>query len=163
MATIEVVLSVDYMADTWREKQAPMEKNVACHISKQRMLQPTSHHVTAPPQWEAFLKELKMRKHKIPAPDGWDACQRNDFSEPRLLHLPTHTIALNSLTSDTRFSLINSNSLKSWLPGLCCKNSHISWLLPHLFAAVSQSFLRSYLIPGFSLEFCKPNKTTLNF
>ena len=104
-----------------------------------------------------------MRKHRIPAPDGWDACQRNDFSEPRLLHLLTHTIALNSLTSDTKFTLINSNLLKSWLPGLCCKNSHISWLLPHLFAAVSQSFLRSYLIPGFSLQFCKPNKTTLNF
>ena len=39
MATIEVVLSVGYMADTRREKQAPMKKNVACHISKQRMLQ----------------------------------------------------------------------------------------------------------------------------
>ena len=72
---------------------------------------------------------------------------------------PLHTIALNSLTSDTGFSLINNNLLKSWLPGLCCKNSHIYWLLSHLFAAVSQSSLRSYLIPGLSLQFCKPNKT----
>ena len=140
MATIEVVLSVGYMADTWREKQAPMKKNVACHISKQRMLQPTSHRITAPPEWQAFLKELRMRKHRMPHPDGWDAHQRNDFSEPRHLHLPIHTIALNSLTSDTGFSLINNNLLKSWLPGLCCKNSHIYWLLSHLF----EEFLRVF-------------------
>ena len=29
-----------------------------------------------------------MGKHRILAPDRWGAGQRNDFSEPRLLHLP---------------------------------------------------------------------------
>ena len=125
---------------------------------KKRRIQLSSIHCTAFTSYSHSYGE-PCWKLRIVAPDGWDAYQRNDFSEPRLLHLPTHTIALNSLTSDTRFSLINSNLLKSWLPGLCCKNSPISWLLPHLFAAVSQSFLRSYLIPGFSLQFCKPNKT----
>ena len=43
-------------------------------------------------------------KHRILAPDNWDACERNDFSEPRLLHLLIHTKALNSLTWDVWFS-----------------------------------------------------------
>ena len=40
------------------------------------------------------------------------------------------------------FSLINSNLLLFWPPGFCCKNSYISWLFPHLFGAVSQSYRR---------------------
>ena len=35
--------------------------------------------------------ELRMWKKKTPrtlAPDSWDAYERNDFSEPRLLHFP---------------------------------------------------------------------------
>ena len=58
------------------------------------------------------------RKHRMPAPDGWVAYQRSDFSEPRLLYLPLHRKALNSLTWDTWFSFINSNLLMFWLPGL---------------------------------------------
>ena len=34
------------------------------------------------------LRRLRMRKYRILAPDSWGAYQRNDFSEPRLLHLP---------------------------------------------------------------------------
>ena len=50
-------------------------------------------------------------KHRILAPDSWDAYERNDFSDPRLLHLTIHRKALNSLTWDIWFSLINHNLL----------------------------------------------------
>ena len=49
-----------------------------------------------PPQ-RGSLSKLRMGKHRILAPDSWGAYQRNDFSEPRLLHLPMHRKALNSL------------------------------------------------------------------
>ena len=49
------------------------------------------------------------------------AYQRNDFSEPRLRHLPIQRKALNSLPWDIWFSFINNNLLTFWLPGLCCK------------------------------------------
>ena len=35
------------------------------------------------------------------APDSWDAYERNDFSKPRLLHLPMQRKALNLFTWDT--------------------------------------------------------------
>ena len=57
------------------------------------------------------LRRLRMWKHRTLAPDSWDAYHRKDFSEPRLLHLPTQIKALNSLTWDMWFSLINSNFL----------------------------------------------------
>ena len=71
----------------------------------------------------------------------------NGLSESRFLHFPIHRKALNSLTWDIWLSLINSNLLMFLLPGLCCKNSYISWLTPSpsspcLFGAVSQSYLR---------------------
>ena len=47
----------------------------------------------------------------------------NDFSEPRLLHLPQNRKALNSLTWDIQLSLINNNLLMFRLPVLCCKTS----------------------------------------
>ena len=52
-------------------------------------------------QWA--LGKLRMWKHRILAPDSWDTYQRNDFSEPRLLHLPTYRKVLNSLTWNTDF------------------------------------------------------------
>ena len=69
-------------------------KNIACHISKQRMLQPSSRHMTAAlkvspegtqdrnrmpaikssdivaPLQLCTLKKLRMRKHRILAPDS---------------------------------------------------------------------------------------------
>ena len=72
------------------------------------------------PQW-CTLKGLWMRKPRILAPESWCAYERNDFSEPKLLHLPIHRKVLNSLTWDVWFSLVNSNFLMHWLPGLCCK------------------------------------------
>ena len=155
-------------------------KNIACHIGKQRMWQPSSHHITATlmvspegtqdgnmmptikssdtaatPQ-RSTARKLKVRKHRILAPESWGAYRRNDFSEPRLLHLPIHRKALNSLTWDVWFSLINSN-LSNYLV-LVAKNASISWLLPHLLGAVPQSHLRGWL-PGLSTQFCPPNKT----
>ena len=117
---------------------------------KQRLLQPSSHHITAACDSEPWgnsglkqhaghqavshrshlqwctLRRLRVRKHRILAPDSWGAYQRNDFSEPRLLHLPIHRKALNSLTWDVWLSLLNSNLLLFWRPGLCCKNSYVS-------------------------------------
>ena len=72
------------------------------------------------PQW-CTLKGLWMRKPRILAPESWCAYERKDFSEPKLLHLPIHRKVLNSLTWDIWFSLVNSNFLMHWLPGLCCK------------------------------------------
>ena len=48
-------------------------------------------------------------------PYNWCTYQKNDFNEPRLLHLPIHRKALNFLTW---FSLINSDLLMFWLPVL---------------------------------------------
>ena len=53
---------------------------------------------------------------------------------------------LNSLTRDIWFSEINSgNILMFQLPGLCYKHPHISWLLPYLFGALPQGYLRGCL------------------
>ena len=45
-------------------------------------------------------------KHRRLAQDSWDMYERNDFSEPRLLHLPIYRKALNSLTCDVWFSYL---------------------------------------------------------
>ena len=85
--------------------------------SKQMALQTSSHHITAAPRASSkgtlsggkmlpffessdcshppqpppcTLRRLRRRKHRILAPESWTACQRNDFSEPRLLRLPVH-------------------------------------------------------------------------
>ena len=44
------------------------------------------------------LGEGGCEKRRVLAPDSRDEYERNDFSEPRLLHLPTHRRVLNSLT-----------------------------------------------------------------
>ena len=136
ISTIKIINTINYCVIVWM-------KNITCHISKQRMLQPSNHHITAswtvsprelrietgcPPS--STLRKLRMRKHRMLAPDTWGAYQRNDFSEPRLFHLPIYRKVLNSLTWDIWFSLINRNLLMFLLPGLCCKNSCISWLSP---------------------------------
>ena len=50
-----------------------------------------------PPQ-RCTPRGLRMRKHRMLAPDSSGAHQRNDLSEPRLLHLPVHRTVVNSLT-----------------------------------------------------------------
>ena len=59
------------------------------------------------------LRGLRMEKSRTQAPENWGACQRNDFSEPRLLHLHIHRKVLKSLTWAIWFSLMNSNLLMS--------------------------------------------------
>ena len=44
------------------------------------------------------LRELRMWKYRILAPESWGTDQRNDFSASRLLHLPIQRKVLNSLT-----------------------------------------------------------------
>ena len=74
-------------------------------------------------------KDVIKSRSRIRAPDNWDACEWNDFHEPRCLHLPTHRRALNALTWDTWFSLINSHLWRSaYLPVVA--NFCINWLLP---------------------------------
>ena len=59
------------------------------------------------------LQPLSMvnteENHRILAPDSWGAAERDDFSEPRHLHLSTHREALNSLIWGIWFSLIHKN------------------------------------------------------
>ena len=84
------------------------EKHVACLASKQRMLQPSNHHIIATSHskpWErtqtpnrnrmcchqavshcsptTFQRTFRMKKHRKLAPDSGGAYQRNDFSEPQ--------------------------------------------------------------------------------
>ena len=59
-------------------------KNVSCHFSKPRMLQLLEPPTSAP------CGDFRMKKDKILALDSEGAYQRNNFSEPRLLHLPIH-------------------------------------------------------------------------
>ena len=153
------------------------KKNPTCHISKHRMLQSSSHHAITlqlprrwtlrelrietgcpvfssqpllPPRWGT--QRVRTRKHRILVPEGWGAHQMDDFSKP--LHLPICREVLNSLTWDVLFSLINSDLVIFPLPGLCCKNSYISWLLPYLFGAV----LMRGCILGLSSQFCLSKK-----
>ena len=110
------------------------EKKVACCVSKQEMLQPSTNRIAAaltvspegtqdgnrmpaeaamghrplqpPCQWA--LRTPRMGKHRMLAPD-----RCTEVSEPRLLHLPKHREARNSSTWDIWLSLINSNLLNS--------------------------------------------------
>ena len=129
-----------------------------CHISKQRMLWASNHHITASPMVRmnpegtqegkkeyppsnsqllqpstspprwCSLRKLRIRKHRTVVPDNRGTYQRNDFSEPRLLQLPIHRKALNSSLCNICLSLTKNNILMFWLPDLCCKNSYISYL-----------------------------------
>ena len=82
----------------------------------------SSHQTAATPSGEP-QGSSGCEKHRILAPDSWDAYQRNNFSELRLLHLPIYRKALNSFTWDVWFSLISNNLSMFRLPVLCCKTS----------------------------------------
>ena len=103
------------------------------------------------------LKNSGCEKH-ILAPDSWEAYERSDFTDPRLLHLPIYRKALNSLTWDIWFSLISTNLLLFKLLGICCKllyymtPPHPSW--EHF----SQGYLR-HCLPGLKSKKFPLNKT----
>ena len=88
---------------------------------------PSGGHLAVSLRW-CTLRRLRMRKHRILVPESRGACQRNNFSEPKLLYISMYRIALNSLFWDIWFSLINSHLWGFWVPGLCCKNHYISLL-----------------------------------
>ena len=69
------------------------------------------------------LEELRVWTCKLLTPDSWDAYERNDFSQPKLLHLPIHRKALNFLTWDIWFPLIINKFLMVRLPALFCTTS----------------------------------------
>ena len=56
---------------------------------------------------------LKVDRERGLAPESWGACERDEFSEPRGLHLPVHRM-LNSLTWYLIFDVQTACSL-------CCK------------------------------------------
>ena len=70
----------------------------------------------------ASAEELaRVWKHRILGPDRQGAYQGNNFSEPRLLHLPVHRKTPSSLPWFIWFSLINNNLLLFRLLAFCCK------------------------------------------
>ena len=81
----------------------------------------SSHSIVATPYGEPWGNSGCEKW--ILAPDSWDAYQRNYFSEPRLLHLPIHRKAINSLNRNVWFPLISNNLLMFRLPALHCKTS----------------------------------------
>ena len=81
------------------------------------------------------LSGCRMGKHRTLSPESWDAYQRNDFNEPRLLPFPKLRKVLNLLT---RYLLVINNLLIFQLPGCCCKSLFISSLLPHLYSSPSE-------------------------
>ena len=73
----------------------------------------SSHWTAATPRCEP-QGSSGCENHRILAWDGQNANERDDFSESRLLHLPTHREALNSFTRVTWFSLINNDHCHLW-------------------------------------------------
>ena len=74
------------------------QKNVACHFSKQRMLSAIKPSVIKPSGSAATLRGIQDgEKNRILALDSQDAYQKDNFNEPRLLHLPIHKKARKSL------------------------------------------------------------------
>ena len=100
------------------------------------------------------LEELRVWKCKLLTPDSWDAYERNDFNQPKLLHLPIHRKALNFLTWDIWFPL----SIRSWWSDYLPFSAQLLYnlaLLPFPLRAVLSSYLRCCL-PGLSPKnFCQ--------
>ena len=105
-----------------------------------KYLPSSSHQTTATAHSEPWGKEVPDRKQET-GPDSWDAYERNDVSESRLLHFPIHRKVLHSLTWDIWFSFINNSLLMFRLPALCCKTSPLPGSSPHCLRAVSSGLL----------------------
>ena len=69
------------------------------------------------------------------AQDNRNAYERNDFSEPRLPHLPILRQVLNFLTWYIWFSLISNNLFNVQTTCSSLQNFYINSLLPHLLGA----------------------------
>ena len=118
-----------------------------------------------PPWWQLRSwgnARGKVNKETRMAPDSWGVYERNEFSEPRDLHLPIHRRILNSLTGYLVFltCLLNNNLWYSdYLPPLlqiCIYSDSLSCLL----GAVFSGLLR-YCLLGLESLTLEPNKITL--
>jgi len=112
--------------------------------TQEEHLRRSSHQTSATPYGE---EAPDIKKHRMLAPDSWDAYERNDFSEPRLLHLPIHRKALNSLTWVIWFWLIKIFDVQ--IPCPLLQNFYITWLL-HLAPWSPVSGLLKCCLPGLS-------------
>ena len=104
-----------------------------------------NHQAAVTPDREPWRTQ-DIKNCRILTPDSWDAHERNDFSEPRLLHLPIYRKALNSLSYLNFF-----NSQKYfWCSDypLFVASFYITWLLtsspPHPTLSKEQ-FSQGYL------------------
>ena len=108
-------------------------RNFFCHINKQEISQPSvisglqmwirvpktviQGMLPPPPPWWLLRSwgnaRNKVNKKTWLAPDSWDAYERNEFSEPKGVHLPIHRV-INSLTWYLTFNVQTACSL-------CCK------------------------------------------
>ena len=129
-------ISRTWNAQMWKE-------TISCHINLEEMPQPSpiSHlqiWMRAPqtmiqrvlPPTAVIAEELEECKNKVSketqlAKDSWSTYERNEFSEPRGLQLPTHR-RLNSLIpnlwwSDCCFPLLQTYI--AWLPPCLLENA----------------------------------------
>ena len=93
------------------------------------------------------------KKMQDTGPESWDAYEKNDVSEPRLLHLPMCRKTLNSLTWGIWFSLIHKNTLMFRL-ALCCKLLYNLTPSSPLLEQFSQGYLRCCLLGLSPKNFC---------
>ena len=107
----------------WALRELRKEKNT-CHLA---VIRPQPLLMMSPEE-----RKLRKWKHRKPAPYSQGAYQRNDFSEPRLLHLLIFRKALNSLTWGIWFSLICKKSFWHLYCLSLLQSLHVTWLLPLL-------------------------------
>ena len=111
----------------------------------------SNSHQTAATLWWA-IGSSGCEKHRILVSDSWDTYERNGFSnEPRLLNLPIHRKALNSLTWDIWFPLIHKNSFNIQTTCLCVEKLLYNPPPP---SASSNHFFQGYLrcLPAYVLK-----------
>ena len=86
---------------------------------EEKYLWSTTHQTAATP-YDEPQGSSGCEKHNILAPDRWTTFERNDFSEPRLLHLPIYREVLNSLIGNAWFSFssVQFSSLTQLCPTL---------------------------------------------
>ena len=71
---------------------------------EEQCLQSGSYQAAITPYGEQETKDVK-NQCRILAPDSWNVYERNDFSEPRLLHLLIHRKALSTVQLLSRVQL----------------------------------------------------------
>ena len=107
----------------WTNLRLVWTASATTRISKQRMLQPSSHHIAATlamhPEGTQDVQTQDTGSGELR-----HTHQRTDFSEPRLLHLLTHRKVVNSLTWDMCFSLTNNSF---WCSYYLFANFYITW------------------------------------